>query len=275
MIGVWNESAFATPMTMTTDGLRKRHRRQLLIFTLASQVLLLLLLFLCSYLPLFDSSPWTLLDKSTTWWATSSILRWDVFHLGLAADERMYEHQWAFFPGAPIFTNFLRQIAPSDDWATLLQGGVLLAITCHSTLGLYDLSLHHLKSPSFSFLSAVLSLLPSSPATLRHALYAEPFFTWASYRGKSTSQLRFTRTQQLPGMLACTKCQWARASAYFCLAGAFRSNGILLSGFILWGLLVEPFVRERTVSHLFSIVHLYLCLRRESWQSNASHTLFS
>jgi phosphatidylinositol glycan class V len=61
-------------------------------------------------------------------------------------------------------------------------------------------------------------------------------------------------------MLACARSQWALASVYFCLAGAFRSNGILLSGFILWGILVDPFVRERTVSHCFSITYLHLCL---------------
>ena len=171
--------------------MRKRHHKELLIFTLASQVLILLLLFLCSRLPLFDSSPWTLLDNSTTSWATSSLLRWDVFHLGLVADERMYEHQWAFFPGTPAFTKFLRQITPSDDWATPLQGGVLLVIACDSTRVLYDLSLHHLKSSSLSFLSAILSLLPSSPATLRHAFYAEPFFTWASYRGEFSVSATF------------------------------------------------------------------------------------
>ena len=189
--GAERVNACDSPATMTVDGSSKRHRKQLLILTLVSQVLILLLLFLCSYLPLFDSSPWTLLDKSTASWATSSILRWDVFHLRLVAEERMYEHQWAFFPGVPNFARLLGQIAPSDDWVTLLQGGVLVAIACDSTLVLYDLSLHHLKSSSLSFLSAILSLLPSSPATLRSALYAEPFFTWASYRGKFPSQLPF------------------------------------------------------------------------------------
>jgi len=169
--------------TMTADGLKKRHRKLLLIFTLASQVLILLLLFLCSHLPLFDSSPWAVLDKSTTSWATSSLFRWDVFHFRLVADERMYEHQWAFFPGAPTLMEFLGRTAPSDNWSTFLQGGVLFAIACDSTLALYDLSLHHLKSTSLSFLSATLSLLPSSPATLRYAPYAEPFFAWASYKG--------------------------------------------------------------------------------------------
>ncbi|KAF9650892.1 hypothetical protein BDM02DRAFT_3185046 [Thelephora ganbajun] len=217
---------------MTADGLRKWHRRQLLIFASSSQALVLLLLFLSSYLPLFDSSPWTVLDKSTTLWATSSLLRWDVFHLGFAAEERMYEHQWAFFPGVPNLIKFLGQITSNDSWATFLQGSTLLATALDSTLVLYELGLCHLKSPSLSFLSATLSLLPSSPATLRHAPYAEPFFTWASYRG----------------MLACAKSQWGRGSLYFCLAGIFRSNGVLLSGFILWGMLVEPFLTERILA---------------------------
>ena len=257
---------------MTGDGLRKRHRKQLLIFTLASHVLILLLLFLCSYLPLFDSSPWAVLDKSTTSWATSSLLRWDVFHFRLAADVRMYEHQWAFFPGVPTFMELLGRIAPSDNWATSLQGGVLLAIACDCTLSLYDLSLHHLKSTSLSFLSATLSLLPSSPATTRYAPYAEPLFAWASYRGDFPPQLHFTLTQRPPGMLACTRSQWALASVYFCLAGTFRSNGILLSGFILWGVLVEPFVRGRTVSHLL-YKRTYICVYcRRSWQLHAFPT---
>lgn len=233
------------------DELRKEHRRQLLIFASVSQALILLLLSLCSYLPPFDSSPWALSDNSTASWVTSSLLRWDIFHLELAADDRIYEHQWAFFPGAPNFMKFLRQVTTNDDWTTVLQCGVLFAIACDSTLVLYDLGLHHLKSPSLSFLSAILSLLPSSPATLRHALYAEPFFTWASYRGCFSSQMHFTRTQHPLGMLACARSQWGVASVYFCLTGAFRSNGILLSGFILWGLLVEPFVTKKTVSHSF------------------------
>ena len=172
---------------MEVGGLREEHRKQLLILASVCQALILVLLSLCSRLPPFDSSPWTLLDNSTASWATSSLLRWDVFHLGLVADERIYEHQWAFFPGVPNFMKFLKQIATNDDWATVLQCGVLFVITCDSTLVLYDLGLHHLKSPSLSFLSTILSLLPSSPATLRHALYAEPFFTWASYRGRVSS----------------------------------------------------------------------------------------
>lgn len=252
-----SESPVATTMA---DGLRERHRKQLLILTLSSQVSIQLLLFFSSYLPLFDSSPWAVLDGSSTSWATSSFLRWDVFHLRLVGEERMYEHQWAFLPGAPAFIKFLGQIAPNDDWGACLQVGTLLVIACDSTLVLYALSLRHLKSPSLSFLSAALSLLPSSPATLRHAMYAEPFFTWASYRGCSRSPPPLTRTQHHLGMLACAGSQWALASFYFCLAGVFRSNGILLSGFILWGMLVEPFVKDRVVSRPYYIAYIYLCL---------------
>jgi hypothetical protein len=249
------------------DGLRKRHRTRLLIFTVSSQVLIQLLLFLCSYLPLFDSSPWAVLDKRTTWWATSSLLRWDVFHLGLVAEGRVYEHQWAFFPGVPNFIKFLGRIAPSDDWATLMQGGILLAMASDSTLVLYELSLCHLKSPSLSFLSALLSLLPSSPATLRHAAYSEPFFTWASYRGCFLSQLLFAQTQRSPRHVS-----MCRVSVGFSLALFQSRRGLPFEWyFTLW---VHPLGNARRAgcqrkngkSYLacsIRFTRVYCC---ESWQ---------
>ncbi|KAG1865859.1 glycosyltransferase family 76 protein [Suillus subalutaceus] len=65
-----------------------------------------------------------------------------------------------------------------------------------------------------------------SPTALKLASYSEPFFTYFSYRG----------------MLACARSNWATASIFFALASMFRSNGIFLSGFILWGMLVTPFL---------------------------------
>jgi len=41
-------------------------------------------------------------------------------------------------------------------------------------------------------------------------------------------------------MLCCTRQQWFFASLLFALAGMFRSNGVFLAGFIIWGLLVRP-----------------------------------
>lgn len=75
-----------------------------------------------------------------------------------------------------------------------------------------------------------------------------------------------------PGMLACAESQWAFASFYFCLAGVFRSNGILLSGFILWGMLVEPVVNARKVSRTTVAYILLVFTFCQSWQSNAFHT---
>ena len=48
-------------------------------------------------------------------------------------------------------------------------------------------------------------------------------------------------------MLHCTRQQWFFASVFFALAGMFRSNGIFLAGFIIWGLLGRPLLNRQTV----------------------------
>ncbi|KAH7913176.1 glycosyltransferase family 76 protein [Hygrophoropsis aurantiaca] len=192
-----------------------------------------------SSLPLFDSSPKLVLDESTPPWI-SALLRWDAFHFAHVAEKGyVYEHEWAFFVGTPFTMRVSSKLLSllggrytSSTWATFLQGGALTAIACDSTRILYHLSLHHLRSPNLAFVSAALSLLPSSPATLKFASYSEPFFTYLSYKG----------------LLACSHSQWFFASICFTLAGAFRSNGFMLCGFILWGMLVDPFLRGKKSS---------------------------
>lgn len=49
-------------------------------------------------------------------------------------------------------------------------------------------------------------------------------------------------------MLYCARAQWVLATSCFALACAFRSNGVTLAGFIIWGLLIEPFLTSRKVS---------------------------
>jgi phosphatidylinositol glycan class V len=146
----------------------------------------------------------------------------------------MYEYEWAFFSGVPLLMRVSARLQAlagfgSNDWVTLLRGGACMAVLCDSTLVLYHLSLHHLRSPSLAFLSTALSLFSSSPVALRLASYSEPFFTYLSYRG----------------MLACACSQWTAASVCFTLASFFRSNGMLLSGFIVWGMLVSPLLTGR------------------------------
>jgi phosphatidylinositol glycan class V len=111
-------------------------------------------------------------------------LRWDAFYFAhIAKNGYVYEQEWAFFPGTPLIMKYAGSILGNEGWAAVLQGGALVALVCDTTFVLYDLTLHHLHSESLAFLVSLLSLLPSSPATLRFAPYTEPFFTYLSYHG--------------------------------------------------------------------------------------------
>ena len=210
------------------------HLQALTLLSLLSRVLVAALIISSTYLlTLFDSSPRLVLSTAPPW--ISSLLRWDAFHFARVAQEGYaYEHAWAFFPGLPFIIRTSEHLLSraglnTPDVAAPLLGAAVLAALFDSTRVLYRLSLHHLRSPSAAFLAAALSLLSSSPATLRFAPYSEPFFTHCSYRG----------------MWACARSQWFCASVWFMLATTFRSNGIFLSGFIMWGMLVAPYLSAR------------------------------
>ncbi|KAH9945639.1 glycosyltransferase family 76 protein [Amylocystis lapponica] len=215
--------------------------RILSVLSLLTWVLSAVLVYLASFLPLFDSSPRILLsNNSPTSRLAGPLLRWDTFHFAhIASSGYTYEYEWAFFSGTPLVMRTMAYIfrlcgvSPPESISLegLLVGGALIAAICGSTTTLYRLTLHHMRSPSVALLAALLSLLPSSPATLRLAGYTEPFFTYLSYKG----------------MLCCTRFQWFRATCYFALAGTFRSAGIMLGGFILWGLLIGPFLSRQEI----------------------------
>lgn len=60
------------------------------------------------------------------------------------------------------------------------------------------------------------------------------------------------------GMLYSAQKRWLMASLLFALAGMFRSNGVLLGGFLIWGMLVEPIITRRPVcvdTTIFSASH--------------------
>lgn len=139
-----------------------------------------------SYLTLFDASPSIVFPPSST----PSLFRWDAFHFtAIAKNGYSHEHHWAFFPGVPILlraahrlpTLFL-DVVPPLSWFTILNA----AIAIPTTRAIYHLTLIHFRSPSFALLTALLSLLPASPATLYLAPYAEPIFTLLSYQGACT-----------------------------------------------------------------------------------------
>lgn len=152
---------------------------RLIFLSFLSQTIFYILAYSASQLALFDASPNAI--HSSKWY--KPLLRWDIFHFAHIAEQGyVYEHEWAFLPGLPFVLKLFNN-------SNFLLAAAMIAIACDSTTVLYRLSLHHFGSPNLAFLAALLSLLPSSPATLRLAPYNEPFFTYLSYRGVPVSSL--------------------------------------------------------------------------------------
>jgi hypothetical protein len=178
-------------LNIRRDHQNTEHLRLLDRLTVLSRVLAAALLYLSSYLTLFDASPRTLLAPSAVSSFASSLLRWDAFYFtSIAKDGYSYEHHWAFFPGVPLLlrvadrlpTLFLDDTTAATSWLALLNA----AIAIPTTRAIYHLTLIHFRSTSFALLTAILSLLPASPVTLYFAPYAEPIFTFLSYQGMCT-----------------------------------------------------------------------------------------
>ncbi|THH07761.1 hypothetical protein EW145_g3162 [Phellinidium pouzarii] len=223
------EEANRTSFSKSFMSSSSSHKRLLKRLVIAVHVLVSVVLFIAARLPSFDSSAELVLDPA---WPTS-LLRWDAFHFAhIARDGYTYEYEYAFFPGTPLVMGFsaklleIANITTGNNFIGVLVAGTLLsaAVSVDTALTLYDLTCYHFPSPAFALLATLLSLLSSSPATLRHAPYAEPFFTYLSYKG----------------MLHCARKRFLYASFMFALASAFRSNGIVLAGYIVWGMLIEP-----------------------------------
>ena len=195
------QPALATPATLEAN-----HRRILVLASAAATVLTLLLTLAAAQQPLFDASPRVLLPPPAggfllrLWHAlASAVLRWDAFHFAsIARDGYAYEHQWAFFPGTPFVLHTVGRavravcafvgVQPPTGWEEVLLGGLVAApvLGVLSVLKLYELSLVLLgpEEREAAFLAALVSVLPSSPVTMRMAGYSEPFFTYLSYTGE-------------------------------------------------------------------------------------------
>ena len=52
---------------------------------------------------------------------------------------------------------------------------------------------------------------------------------------------------KIKGMFYCAKKKWLLATIFFTLASSFRSNGFLLSGYILWGMVLQPLLAAEKV----------------------------
>jgi GPI mannosyltransferase 2 len=189
-----------TWMSSSRDEVVLKHLQNVRIASFVAWLLTIALLYLSASLPLFDSSPnVTLVEKTTRNRLVHPLLRWDAFHfVHIARHGYVYEHQWAFLSGIAAIMSYparllrILQLAESStglfSFSDLLASGALLSTVCGSSTTLYHLTLHHFGSPSIAYLTALLSLLPSSPATIYFSVYNEPFFTYLSYRGTYSHQ---------------------------------------------------------------------------------------
>ena len=167
-----------------------RHIKWLAIISPTIRIATRLLLNALSNLSQFDSSAVVSSNNA------NPLLRWDAFHFAhIAQKGYVHEYEWAFFPGTPLVMHlggkcisFARMALGDRDgtvrMADLLNGGALAALLCDPTTTLYRLTMHNFRSPHLALMVSVLSLMPSSPATLHAAAYSEPFYTYLSYKGR-------------------------------------------------------------------------------------------
>jgi GPI mannosyltransferase 2 len=163
--------------------------RRLFVYLLGYRVLCGVILLACSYLPPFDSSHQIVWPASTT---TASILerfisttlRWDSFHfLEIAQKGYTYEHLYAFFPGTPTVMRISSLPFGYSTISGLLWGSWVTVASCFTLTTLYELTVAYTGSQELAMLSTACSILTTSPATLLHAPYAEPFFAFFSFKG--------------------------------------------------------------------------------------------
>jgi phosphatidylinositol glycan class V len=174
-------------MTSLTSDVEGQHRTLLRCLSAASSLVFGLVVVAACRLPLFDESPLLVPD------ANSPLFRWDSIHfLHVARSGYVYEHEWAFLPAAPWIIRYVLTLLGPVSQNIIISHFILAAsisvLASETVQTLYSLSLHHLKSPHHALLASILALLPSSPATFYFAPGTEPFFTYLTYRGMSSSR---------------------------------------------------------------------------------------
>lgn len=163
--------------------------KRLFIYQITYRAICVVILGLCAHLPPFDSSHQVLWPASTTTGTVferfiSTALRWDSFHFHeIAQRGYTHEHLYAFFPGVPTIMRFSSLLFGYGTTAGLLWGSWITIAGCYTLTTLYELTLAHTGSHELAMLATACSILNTSPATLLHAPYAEPFFSFFSFKG--------------------------------------------------------------------------------------------
>ncbi|CAG7854863.1 SubName: Full=Related to glycosyltransferase family 76 protein-Laccaria bicolor {ECO:0000313/EMBL:CCA72745.1} [Serendipita indica DSM 11827] len=216
--------------------------KKLLTSAILYKICSIVILFFCTYATPFDASHLVIWPRAATQSIfdkfISTTLRWDIFHFyEIARHGYVYEHLYAFLPGGPAIMRASSLILGESLSSGMFWGSWFLVAGCSTLFTLYEITLLETGSQQVAMLATACSILTTSPATLLHAPYAEPFFAFLTFRG----------------ILHSTRREWNRAALYFAIAGLFRSNGILFAGFVVWGLVCIPF-RQHSTPSLLSIV---------------------
>lgn len=246
-------------------------RRLVFLVGLGARTVASLLAYLSGWVSVpFDSSPlaaepWASSTNSSSVldsWA-SSLYRWDAFHFAhIAQNGYVYEYEYAFLPGTPTLMRFGATMArwlglmtweASPSISQLLVGGFMMALALepslqlyqyahmafsprksgfHSTRFVFRLTLVQTKSPQFALIASLAAAVGTSPATWLVGSYTETFYTFFAIRG----------------IIYCEGRKWLPGAIAFGLATLFRANGILLSGFLVWYMIVLPYLRNKVRS---------------------------
>ncbi|KAG8790825.1 ER membrane glycoprotein subunit of the GPI transamidase complex-like protein [Ceratobasidium sp. 428] len=183
----------------------------------------------------------------------SAGLRWDALHYQAIAlhGSYIFEHQYAFSPGVPIMLRLVSfgkhysfqlldrllhgQYISSrlaeyllNTLVPLVKAGLIGLLSSEPCLEIYKLTLSITQSNDYAYLTFLVFIIMGAPPVFFRNSYAEPFFAYFSFKG----------------MHACYRESHLSASLYFALATSFRSNGTILSGFLLYDLLARPVFQE-------------------------------
>lgn len=174
----------------------------------------------------------------------SGYARWDgQYFLHIATLGYTHENCLAFFPGYPFLLSLVSLFISSlslgslNWWNSLLLSSILLNISFFCLAGryLYFITLKLFKNSHFALKTCKVFCI--SPATI---------FFLAPYSESLFSALTFG------GVYYCTEYKFFKASVFFALSGATRSNGLVNIGFLVY-FAVKAMVKTkpRNVFNLF------------------------
>lgn len=167
---------------------RASNIRTLFIYLAGYRLFCAAILFACAYITPFDAShvvsglpaP----SDTITNRFISTTLRWDVFHfLEIAQSGYTYEHLYAFLPGVPAILRATSAVFGYGTISGMLWRCWVAIIYCLTLPTLYDLTLFQTGSQELAMLASACSIIVTSPSTLLHAPYTEPFFAFCSFKG--------------------------------------------------------------------------------------------